>query len=103
MLKPEEYKCFVCGSAKHLASECNRPKKDQKGFPKGDQTKKGAKGFNGKPDGGKGKPSVNSIKKDEEKQETKSERSLVRDTSDPKEPENEPILEAFQTMTVKAL
>ena len=28
---------------------------------------------------------------------------MVRDTSDPKEPENEPILEALQTMFVKAL
>ena len=77
--------------------------KKQKGSPKGDHTKKGGKGYKGKPDGGKGKPSVNSLKEDEEKQDAKSERSLARDASDPKEPENEPILEAFQTMIVKAL
>ena len=71
MLKPEEYKCFICGSAKHLASECDRPKKDQKRSTKGDHTKKGGKGYKGKPDGGKGKPSVNSVKEDEEKQEIK--------------------------------
>ena len=102
MLKQEEYKCFICGSAKHMAPECDRPKKDAKGLTKGDHTKKGGKSHKGKPDGGKGKPSVNSLKEDEEKQEAKSERSLARDTSDPKEPENEPILEAFQTI-VKAL
>jgi len=104
MLKQEEYKCFICGSAKHMAPECDRPKKDAKGSTKGDHTKKGGKGHKGKPDGGKGKPSVNSLTRDdEEKQDAKSERSLARDTSDPKEPENEPILEAFQTMIVKAL
>ena len=66
MLKPDEYKCFVRGSAKHLASECERPKKDgtnQKGTSKGDDTKKGGKGSKGKSDGGKGKPTVNSITK----------------------------------------
>ena len=107
-MKAEEYKCYVCGSAKHLEQECDRPKKDSagnKGSSKGDQGKKGKSntGSKGKSDG-KGNPSVNSLtKEDDEKQETKSERSLARDTSDPKELENEPILEAFQTMMIKAL
>ena len=80
-----------------------RPAKEAKGTTKGDHTKKGGKGYKGKTDGGKGKPSVNSLKEEEDKQDAKSERSLARDTSDPKEPEKEPILEAFQTMIVKAL
>ena len=81
-MKAEEDKCYVCGSAKHLAEECDRPKKDGIGFKgssKSDQAKKGKSntGSKGKSDG-KGKPSVNSLtKEDDEKQESKSERRLV--------------------------
>ena len=81
LLKAEEYKCYVCGSAKHLAQECDRPKTDgtgYKGSSKGDQGKKGNSnsGSKGKSHGGKGKPSVNSVaKEDDEKQDTKSERN----------------------------
>jgi hypothetical protein len=88
-----------------MASECDRPKKkstNAKGSSKGDHNKKG-KGSKGKLNGGKGKASVNSMtKEEEEKHETKSDRSLVIDACDPKEFENEPILEALQTMIVKS-
>ena len=56
MLKPEEKRCDICGSAKHLAGERDKPKKE-------DQPPKGtSKGDKGKTD--KGKP------KDRENQET---------------------------------
>jgi hypothetical protein len=38
MLKPDEKRCYVCGSQKHMAGECDKPKKDDppiKGIPKG--------------------------------------------------------------------
>ena len=42
LLKPEERRCYICGSQKHLAGECDRPKKDDppiKGSPKGNKGK----------------------------------------------------------------
>ena len=27
-MKPEEKRCYVCGSSKHMATACDRPKKD---------------------------------------------------------------------------
>ena len=47
MLKPEEGKCYVCGSTKHMAGECDRPKRDPsnpKGTSKVDSSKKGKPG-----------------------------------------------------------
>ena len=42
LLKPEERRCYICGSQKHMAGECDKPKKDDppiKGSPKGDKGK----------------------------------------------------------------
>ena len=58
MLKPEERRCYVCGSKAHMAGECDRPKKDDppvKGSPKGDKGKDGKGKAKGKSqDAGKG-------------------------------------------------
>jgi hypothetical protein len=98
LLKPEEGKCYVCGTTKHMAQDCDRPKRDPsaKGGKKGDGGKKGKPGTKGgKPDGGKGKPTVNKVEKGEA--QSSEGRELKRGDSDPKEPENEPVLEAFQS------
>ena len=41
-LKPEEKRCYTCGSAKHMAGERDSPKREEsagKGIPKGDKGK----------------------------------------------------------------
>ena len=60
MLKPEKKRCYICGRTKHMAGECDKPKKDDppaKGTPKGDKGGKSDKGkAKGKrADAGKGK------------------------------------------------
>ena len=51
-LKPEEKRCYVCGSTKHMANVCDRPKKDDPPAKGGKEGKDG-KGGKGKPKGGK--------------------------------------------------
>ena len=105
LLKPEEGKCYICGSTKHQAQECDRPKRDpsnRKGNPKGD----GKKGKYNSPKGNeKGKPMVKPINVEEQASESSNTRELARNPSDPKEPETEPekVIEAFQSMMIKAL
>jgi hypothetical protein len=103
LLKPEERKCYICGSEKHQASECDRPKRD---------ASKGKKGEKGKTEkGGKGKddgrtPIVKPVGTTEVgSTETQSQRTLRSEPSDPKEPELEPerLISAFQEMMVKTL
>jgi hypothetical protein len=108
MLKPDEKRCYVCGSQKHMAGECDRPKKEDpppKGTPKGDKSDKGGKGKSTKgqdADGGKGKPQINKV---EAEANTKEERELQKHDSNATEPENEPgkQLEEFQKTVVKML
>jgi len=108
-LNPEEGKCYVCGSVKHQAFECDRPKRDtsSKGG-KGDGAKKGKPGTKGtKGEGGKGKPVVKQLNT-EESEGVSSTRELKAEGSDPREPEREPekfekVLDAFHTTVVKAL
>ena len=109
-LKPEEGKCYCCGSAKHQAHECDRPKRESgKGSPKGDHSKKGKTNHQKGKNDGKGKPSVRQLSTEEQGEATRAEgRELKAEGSDPKEPEREPdksekVLEAFQTMMIKAL
>jgi hypothetical protein len=45
-LNQDEKKCYVCGSSKHMAGECDRPKKEDPPQTKG--TSKGDKGKSGK-------------------------------------------------------
>ena len=52
VLKPEERRCHVCGSTKHMANVCDRPKKEDPP-PKGGKDGKDGKGGKGKPKGGK--------------------------------------------------
>jgi hypothetical protein len=52
MLKPEEKRCYVCGSSKHMATACDRPKKDDPPA-KGGKDGKDGKGGKGKSKGGK--------------------------------------------------
>ena len=62
MLKPEEKRCYVCGSTKHMAGECDRPKKDDpppKGTAKGDKGKDEGKGKGEDPE--KCKPVINKV------------------------------------------
>ena len=99
MLKPEERRCYVCGSKAHMAGECDRPKKDDppvKGSPKGDKGKDGKGKAKGKSqDAGKGSPQINKV----DGEATKSERELTQQDSNPKsEPDAEPPkqLEEFQ-------
>jgi hypothetical protein len=57
ILKPER-KCYVCGSTKHMAGECDRPKKEDsagKASPKGDK---------GKSDRGNPKESLDALEKE---------------------------------------
>ena len=52
MLKPAKKRCYICGSTKRMAGECDKPKKDDppwKGTSKGDTGKTNK----GKPKGGK--------------------------------------------------
>ena len=91
MLKPDEKRCYVCGSQKHMAGECDRPKKEDpppKGAPKGDKSDKGGKGKSTKgqdADGGKGKPQINKV---ETEATSKDERELQKQDSNATEPEN---------------
>ena len=58
MLKPEEKKCYVRGSTKHMAGERDRPKREDsagKGSPKGDK---------GKSDKGKSKGKLGDAEKE---------------------------------------
>jgi hypothetical protein len=108
MLKPDEKRCYVCGSQKHMAGECDRPKKEDpppKGTPKGDKNDKGGKGKSSKgqdADSGKGKPQINKV---EAETSAKDERELQKHDSNATEPENEPgkQLEEFQKTVVKML
>ena len=99
-LKPEEGKCYVCGSVKHQAYECDRPKRDSSKGAKGDGAKKGKPGTKGtKGEGGKGKPVVKQLNT-EESEGVSSTRELKAEGSDPREPEREPekfekVLDAF--------
>ena len=106
MLKPDEKRCYVCGSQKHMAGDCDKPKKDDpppKGTPKGDKSDKGGKGKSTKgqdADGGKGKPQINKV---ETEATSKDERELQKQDSNATEPENEPgkQLEEFQKTVVR--
>ena len=66
-LKPEERRCYICGSQMHMAGECDKPLNDDppiKGSPKGDKGKDGGKGktAKGQPaETGKGKPQINKV------------------------------------------
>jgi hypothetical protein len=57
-LNPDEKKCHVCGSTKHIAEKCDRPKKNDppstKGSSKGDKGKAGKGKSKGKGNPGKG-------------------------------------------------
>ena len=85
ILKLEEKRCYVCGSTKHMANVCDRPKKEDPS-PKGGKDVKGRKG---KPKGedGKGNPSIKQLGEVPEANGT--ERELRKNGSDPKEPEPE--------------
>jgi len=106
-LKPDEGKCYICGSTKHQAHECDRPKRSSSlTSAKGDQGKKGKN--RGKSDAGKGpvvKPVQPERNKDEHEAPSPNRRELRQEGSDPREPEREPekVIEAFQTMMIKAL
>ena len=63
-LKPEEGKCYTCGSVKHQSFECERPKRESSNTSKGGKPK-GGKPKGGKPDGGKGKPSIKQVNAEE--------------------------------------
>jgi hypothetical protein len=85
-LKPEEKRCYVCGSTKHMANVCDRPKKDDPPAKSG----KDGKGGKGKPKGGKdgkGNPLIKQLGEVPEVNAT--ERELRKKESDPKEPEPE--------------
>jgi hypothetical protein len=107
MLRPDEKRCYVCGSQKHMAGDCDKPKKDDpplKGTPKGEKGDKGkgkyTKGQDA--DGGKGKPPINKV---ETEANGKEDRELQKQDSNATEPENEPgkQLEEFQKTVVKML
>jgi hypothetical protein len=86
-LKPEEKRCYVCGSSKHMANVCDRPKKDDPPA-KGGKDGKDGKGGTGKSKGGK--DGKGTIKQLGEVQETSDAgKDLKRNDSDPKEPEPE--------------
>ena len=99
MLKPEEKRCYVCGSTKHMANECDRPKReDPKANSKGEKGKTDKGKGKGKTDDGKGKPAVRQVTettKDQEDAWTKSQNK--------KEPDAEPQLTEFEKTVVKAL
>jgi len=102
-LKPEDGKCYICGSKKHQAFECDRPKRSPSATSgKGD----GKKGKKSKGDSTKG-PTIKPVKPEGagESEAATPQRELRQEGSDPKEPEREPekILENFQTMMIKAL
>jgi hypothetical protein len=106
LLKPEEKRCYVCGSTKHMAGECDKPKKGDappKETPKDDKGKTAKGKPKGKNDEGKGKPPV--IKPIGEVAETSpSERTLRKEDSDPKEPEMEPQkLNDLERKVIKAM
>ena len=66
MLKPEEKIGYICGSTKHMAGECDRPKKDdpppRKGTSKGDKGKSDKGKSKRKPgDEGKGPTQVKQV------------------------------------------
>ena len=53
MLKPEEKRCYVCGSTKHMAGECDKPKREESartGTPKDDKGKSDKGKAEGKPE-----------------------------------------------------
>jgi hypothetical protein len=102
MLKPEEKRCYICGSNKHMANECDRPKKED---PPSKGTSKDGKSGKGKPKGkdGKGKPLIKQVRETPEANGT--EKELRRNDSDQTEPENEPqkILSDLEQKVIKAL
>ena len=75
----------MCGSTKHMADACDRPKKEDPS-PKGGKDEKGRKG---KPKGkdGKGNPLIKQLGEVPEANGT--ERELRKSDSDPREPEPE--------------
>ena len=102
MLKPEDKRCYVCGSTKHMASECDRPKKDDpppKGTGKGKDGKDGKGKGKSKADLGKGKAEINKV----EAEDVDPKRVLKAKESDPKEPDAEPRQVELEQKVVKAL
>ena len=105
-MKPEERRCYICRSQKHIEGECDKPKKDDppiKESPKRDKGKNGkGKTAKGKPSDGKGKLQLNKV---EAEAAGKEERELQKQDSNATEPENEPgkQIEEFHKTVIKML